>query len=66
MLWKKYLVKLIKFEDSYNVKLMGRKGGKYTFTIGDGIEDMYSFEYYFDKEQNTVILKEITNNVKEK
>ena len=52
-------VDLIKFEDSYNVKLKGRKGGKYTFTIDDGLGNEYYFEYYFDKNQKTIILNEI-------
>ena len=52
-------VELIKFEDSYNIRLKGRKGGKYTFTIGDKTGDRYSFEYYYDKEEKTIILKVI-------
>ena len=41
------------------MKLKGRKGGKYTFTIDDGLGNEYYFEYYFDKNQKTIILNEI-------
>ena len=47
---------LIKTEDDqYTIKLEGVAGGKYDFTITDD-EKEYNFEYYFDQEQNTVIL----------
>ena len=52
---KKGNVELIPYEDNYNLKLMGKKGGKYNFEITDD-NSTYSFEYYFDKEQNSVIL----------
>ena len=50
-------VKLIPYENSYNIKLMGREKGKYNFTLIDENKKEYLFEYYFDKKQNTVILK---------
>ena len=49
-------VKLIPFEDSYNIKLMGKKKGKYTFKLIDKNENEYEFEYYFNKDENTVIM----------
>ena len=51
-------VSLIKLDKSYNIKLNGRKGGKYTFELTDEEKNIYVFEYYYDKEQNTVILNE--------
>ena len=49
-------VDVIKYEDGYNLKLTGYKGAKYIFTIGDENDNEYNFEYYFDKENNTVQL----------
>lgn len=49
-------VNLIKLDDSYNVKLNGIKGGNYTFEITDDQNKTISFEYYFDKKKNEVIL----------
>ena len=47
---------LIKTDDEqYTIKLEGVASGQYYFTITDD-EKEYNFEYYFDKEQNTVIL----------
>ena len=53
-------VDLIEREDgNYNVKLTGWYSGKYTFSIEDKSKNRYDFEYYFDKENNTVVLKRI-------
>jgi hypothetical protein len=50
-------VELMPYEDSYNVKLIGDKNTKYNFTLSDSNNNEYYFEYYFDKEEKTVILK---------
>lgn len=55
---KKGGVELIPYNDSYNVKLKCQKGGKYTFELTDEDNKTYYFEYYYDKEQNTVILNQ--------
>ena len=52
-------VELIPYENSYNVRLNGRKGGKYEFKLKDE-ENEYYFEYYFDKEEKTVVLNKIS------
>ena len=49
-------VEVIKGEDTYSIKLIGYKGAEYEFSISDDQDNSYSFEYYFDKENNTVIL----------
>ena len=41
-------------EEFYTVKIRGKNGGNYKFTIQDEEGKTYSFEYFFDKEQNTV------------
>ena len=45
--------------DYYVLTLNGRKGAKYRFTITDENHVDYTFEYYFDKESNTVIVNEM-------
>ena len=55
---KKGNVLIVPFEDTYNIKLSGIKGGKYEFTLLDENNVEYSFEYYFDKKENKVILKQ--------
>ncbi len=55
---KKGNVSLIPYEGSYNAKLNGIKGGKYTFELTDEKGNVY-FKYYFDKEKNTVVLNNI-------
>ena len=52
-------VDLIPYDNSYNVKVNGRKGGKYNFTISDEENNEYSFEYHYDKELKTIVLNEI-------
>ena len=56
---KKGNVDLIPYDNSYNVKVNGRKGGKYNFTISDEENNEYSFEYHYDKELKTIVLNEI-------
>lgn len=46
-------------DEIHSVKVNGRKRGKYKFDISDDSENTYSFEYYYDKDENTVILKRI-------
>ena len=57
-------VELIKTEEGYNIKLIGHQGGKYKFTITDEKDNSYEYEYYFDKENNTVILNMTKPNKK--
>lgn len=54
-------VELIPLEESYNVRLSGTKGKKYTFEVTDESNKTYSFKYYFDGNKKTVILKKIDN-----
>lgn len=49
-------VTLIPYEGNYNVKLEGENKGKYTFELTDEEENVYNFEYHFDKKQKTVVL----------
>ncbi len=50
-------VQVINSSDEYHtVKLNGRKNGKYKFTLTDEADNEYSFEYYFDESENTIIL----------
>ena len=48
---------LIEYDDSYNIRLIGRNNGKYNFTVEDETGKTYSFIYYY-KEQKTVVLEE--------
>ena len=43
-------------DNTYSLKLLGKKKGKYTFTIMDSKNKEYSFEYYYDKDLKTVVL----------
>lgn len=45
---------------SKNIKLNGLHKGKYTFTITDADENLFDFEYYYDKESNTVVLNKVS------
>lgn len=45
--------------DIHSIKLKGKKGEKYTFTISDKSNNEYSFEYYYSKNMDAVILKRI-------
>lgn len=45
-------------DDTYSLKISGQMGGEYQFTLTDANEVEYSFEYYFDKDENTVVLKQ--------
>ena len=51
-------VELIPYDDTYNIKLIGKKGGNYEFKITDDVNTYY-FKYYFDKKENTVVLEKI-------
>ena len=53
-------VEIISSDDAlHSIKLIGRKNGKYTFTLTDQNNKDYNFEYYYDKDQNTVILNKV-------
>lgn len=53
-------VEIIKSGDSYTFKITGTGTSKYRFTIADdGNEKEYNFEYYFDKDQQTVIVNQV-------
>jgi hypothetical protein len=51
-------VEIISSELGYNFKISGSGYGKYYFTISDD-ENEYYFEYYMDKEANTVIINRV-------
>ena len=51
-------VEVIKGEKTYSVKLTGYIGAEYEFTITDENDNEYSFEYHYDEEGKTVLLKE--------
>lgn len=48
-------VEIITYDGGYNFKLSGEGDGKNYFTISDG-ENSYDFEYYFDKDLQTVVV----------
>lgn len=48
-------VEIIMTEPPYSFKLTGEGYGIYSFSVSDD-ENTFDFEYYFDKEQNTVIV----------
>ena len=43
-------------DDVHSIKISGRENEKYTFTIKDESNKEYKFEYYYDKDEKTVIL----------
>lgn len=49
-------VDIIKYDGGYNFKLTGVVGKTYRFSISDD-ETEYEFEYYYDKELDTVVVK---------
>lgn len=51
-------VEVIKYEGGYNFKIMGVRGRNYEFTISDD-EKEYNFEYYFDDNLQTFVIKRI-------
>jgi hypothetical protein len=51
-------VEIISSELGYNFKISGSGYGKYYFTISDDKNEYY-FEYYMDKEANTVIINRV-------
>lgn len=51
-------VEIIQYEEGYNLKIRGSGTNKYLFDISDD-ENEYHFEYYFDKEQHSVVVKRL-------
>jgi hypothetical protein len=52
-------VEIIKDGDSYSFKISGTGTSKYYFTITDDANNKeYSFEYFYDKDQKTVIINQ--------
>lgn len=49
---------VIQHGDEYDLKISGSGTNKYLFDIRDD-ENEYHFEYYFDKEQNTVVIRRL-------
>lgn len=43
-------------ENIHSVKLNGRRNGKYNFTVTDKEGNKYSFEYYYDKDSESIVL----------
>lgn len=43
-------------DDVHSIKISGRENEKYTFTIKDESNKEYKFEYYYDKDEKSVIL----------
>ena len=48
---------LIIYDEGYTLKLMGVKRGHYNVSLSDDSGAEYNFEYYYDKDQDTVVLK---------
>lgn len=44
-------------DDVHSIKISGRTNEKYNFTIKDESNNEYKFEYYYDKDEKSVILK---------
>ena len=44
-------------DNLHSVKLNGKENGKYNFDVIDENQNEYSFEYYYDKKDETVVLK---------
>lgn len=57
-------VELIPHDDTYNVKLNGRKKGQYSFSIEDG-NKLYSFEYHYEDDKKTIVLNYLGEEVLE-
>lgn len=51
-------VEVIQYEEGYVLKISGSGTNKYLFDISDD-ENEYHFEYYFDKEQHSVVVKRL-------
>lgn len=49
-------VEIIKYDEGYNFKISGYRGKKYYFDITDS-KETYEFEYYYDENLQTVIIK---------
>lgn len=51
-------VEVIQYEEGYDLKISGSGTNKYLFDISDD-ENEYHFEYYFDNDQHTVVVKRL-------
>lgn len=51
-------VSIIKYDGGYNFKISGVKGKTCYFTVSDD-QNEYQFEYYYDNEQQTVLVKRV-------
>ena len=49
-------VDIIKYDEGYTFKLMGARGKLYKFTVADD-NGQYDFEYYYDDELDTVVVR---------
>ncbi len=49
-------VDIIKYDEGYTFKLYGIPGYSYRFSITDDTGQEYTFEYHFDRDQNTVVV----------
>ncbi len=49
---------IIKGDNGYQFKLSGNANAEYTFTVSDDVSE-YKFKYYFDKNQQTVVVEQI-------
>jgi len=50
-------IEIIKYDSGYSFKLIGDRGRKYEFAITDDSGNEYKFEYYFDNELQSVVVK---------
>ena len=59
-------VEIRKFEDSYIFDISGEKGKEYDFTVTDEVSETetreYNFEYYYNKDLQTVVVKFVSVN----
>ena len=55
---KKGNVEVMHPGEFYTLKLNGKRGGKYEFTLRDDSDQEISFEYYYDAESKSVIINE--------
>ena len=45
--------------DIHSVKIEGRRNERYEFSIMDESENEYTFEFYYDKELDSVVLNKL-------
>lgn len=45
-------------DEIHSIKINGRKNGKYNFSVIDEAEKEYSFEYYYDKDTESIIFNQ--------